>query len=88
MEQTPTIDSIKKCKQDSRTLSLQETDDPIGAVENGCSTFMSSIGLLAQGEFWNKKMFARNAVVTFRDPKTGIVKGRIFNFVLVSFQSF
>ena len=76
MEQKPTIDSIKKCKKDSKILSLQETDNAVGAVENGCSTFLSSIGLLAQGEQNILNFEKRNAVITFRDPKTAKVKGK------------
>ena len=75
MKQKPTIDSIKKCKQDSRILSLQETDDEIGVEANFCSTFLSRSGLLAQGECWNQKLEERNALITFRDPKTGKIKG-------------
>ena len=77
MEQKPTIKSIKKCKQDSRTLSLQETDKEVKIKESRCSAFLSRSGLLAQGEFGNRKKSKRNAVVTFRDPKTGNVKGWI-----------
>ena len=89
MEQKPTIKKIKKCKQDTRTLSLQETDDAIGVESNGCSTFLSSIGLLAQGEWNNKKSKSRNALVTFRDPKTGNIKGdRFLISIMCSFQSF
>ena len=72
------INSIKKCKQDSRTLSLQETDKVVGVRSNWCSTFLSSIGLLAQGEWNNPKSDQRNAVITFRDPKTGNLKGGLF----------
>ena len=74
MEETPKIDLIKKCKQDSQTLSLQETDDAIRVQLNGCSTFLSETGILAQGEFWNSK--SRNALVTFRDPASAEVKGK------------
>ena len=76
MEKKPTIDSIKKCKQDSQTLSLLETDNKIMAIENGCSTFLKSSGLLAQGEYKNRRWKSRKNVITFRDPKTGNVKGR------------
>ena len=79
MKQKPTIDSIKKCKQETRTLSLQETDKALGVESNCCSTFLSSIGLLAQGEDNIKKQNERNAVITFRDPKTTEVKGRVFS---------
>ena len=75
MEQKPTIDSIKKCLQNKRILSLQETDDAIGVEANRCSTFLSWSGLLAQGEFKNKKSDSRNSLVTFRDPETAEVKG-------------
>ena len=75
MEQKPTIQSIKKCKQDSHTLSLQETDDVLGVKKYSCSTFLSPIGLLAQGEIENKKWDQRNALITFRDPKTQKIKG-------------
>ena len=75
MEHLPTIDSIKTIELDSRTLSLQETDYALGVEANGCSTFLSWSGLLAQGELSNKKSKSRNAVVTFRDPKTGNLKG-------------
>ena len=75
MNQKPTIDSIKKCLQNKRTLSLQDTDDALGVKSNWCSTFLSSICLLAQGEYWNKKSKSRNALVTFRDPTTAEVKG-------------
>ena len=78
MEQKPTINSIKKCKQDSRTLSLQETDNEIGVEANCCSTFLKSSGLLAQGECWNGKSKERNALIKFRDPNTGKLKGRNF----------
>ena len=75
MEQKPTIDLIKKCKQDSRTLSLEDTDDEVGVRGNYCSIFLSRSGLLAQGE-WNKTLLkSRNALITFRDPKTGMLKG-------------
>ena len=79
MEQKPTIqsiDSIKKCKQDSRTLSLQETDNEIGVEDNWCSTFLSRSGLLAQGEYNKKKLEDRNALVTFHYLKTSHVKGK------------
>lgn len=79
MEQKPTIDSIKKCRHDTHTLSLQETDDAIRVENNGCYTFLSSSGLLVQGEQNNEKWESRNAVVTFRDPKTGKLKGREFD---------
>ena len=69
---------IKKCKQDSRTLSLQETDKAVGVESNGCSTFLMSIGLLVQGEENNRKSDSRNALVTFRDPATGKLKGESF----------
>ena len=75
MEQTPTIESIKKCKQDSCILSLQDTDDELGVKRNCCSTFLSRSGLLAQGEDWNLKCDQRNALVTFWDPKTAKLKG-------------
>ena len=78
MEQIQTIDSIKKCKQNSKTLSLQETDDAFGVRGSLCSVFLCSSGLLAQGEYVNPKSDQRNAVVTFRDPKTGKLKGRDF----------
>ena len=55
MEQKPTIDSIKKCKQDSHSLSLQKTDKALGVEANGCSTFLSRSCLLAQGERNEKK---------------------------------
>ena len=77
MEQKPTINSIKKCKQDSHTLSLQETDDELEFKGFWCSTFLSRSGLLAQGEWKNQKSNERNADVTFRDPKTGKLKGEI-----------
>ena len=80
MEQKPTIHSIKKCKQNSCTLSLQETDDDIGVKANWCSTFLSSIGLLAQGEGNNRKSKSRNAVITFRNPATAKVKSKDFGF--------
>ena len=47
MEQKTKIDSIKKCKQDSNTLSLQYKDDALGVGMNHCSTFLSKSGLLA-----------------------------------------
>ena len=78
MEQISTINSIKKCKQDSRILSLQKTDDAVGVEENFCSTFLSSSGLLAQGEMDNLKSDQRNAVITFWDPKTAEIKGGVF----------
>ena len=78
MERKPTIDSIKKCKQDSRTLSLQQTDDVLGVKKYSCSTFLSSTGLLAQGEWNNQNSKSRNALITFRDPKTGKIKGGVF----------
>ena len=80
MGQTPTIDSIKKCKQDSLILSLQQTDKTLGVKINGCSTFLSKSGLLAQGEIENSKSHKRNALVTFRDSKTGRLKGWYFEF--------
>ena len=88
MEQKPTIDSIKKCKQDSRTLSLQETDNSVGVRKNKCSTFLSRSGLLAQGECWKAKSQRRNAVITFRDPKTAEVKGGGSGFCAVLFDVF
>ena len=75
MRQKPSIDSIKKCKKASRTLSLRETDDAVGVRWNCCSTFLSKSGLLAQGEQGNTESDSRNAVVTFRDPRTAMVKG-------------
>ena len=78
MEQIPTIDSIKKCEQDSRTLSLQETDDALGVEANCCSTFLTRSGLLAQGEWGNPKSDQRNALITFCDPKTAEIKGGVF----------
>ena len=69
---------IKKCKQDSRTLSLQETDDALGVIQNGCSIFLRSIGLLAQKQWDNKKSKSRNAVITFLDPATAEVKPERF----------
>ena len=78
MEQKLTIDSIKKCKQDSHTLSLQETDNAVGVEGNGCSTFLSKSGLLAQGEWGNPKWKSRNAVITFHDPNTSQIKGGLF----------
>ena len=78
MEQKPIIDSIKKCKKDSCTLSLQEKDDAVGVEANWCSTFLSSSGLLAQGEMDNLKSDQRNAVITFWDPKTAEIKGGVF----------
>ena len=88
MEQKPTIKSIKKCNQDSRTISLQETDDALGVEENWCSTFLSSSGLLAQGEFINQKLDERNALVTFRDPATAKVKGQNLRFFAVFIEIF
>ena len=75
MEQISKIDLIKKCKQDSRTLSLQEKDMAVGVQKNGCSTFLSRSGLVAQGEGSNRNWKSRNAVISFRDPKTAEVKG-------------
>ena len=86
MEQIPTIQSIKKCKKDSPTLSLQEKDDEVGVRGNSCSTFLRSSGLLAQGEWCNPKSDQRNAVITFRDPKTSQIKGRVF-WILCFFTS-
>ena len=43
MGQKPSIDSIKKCKQDSSTLSLQETDKAVGVKWNFCSTDRKSV---------------------------------------------
>ena len=80
MEQKPTIQSIKKCKQDSCILSLQETDDAVGVISNWCSTFLSRTGLLAQGEWGNLMSKERNALVTFRDPTTSKVKGKDSEF--------
>ena len=77
------INSIKKCKNESRTLSLQETDDTVGVEANWSSTFLSSTGLLAQGEWNNPKSDERNAVVTFRDPATGEIKGGESLFTIV-----
>ena len=76
MEKKPTLDSIKKCKQESATFSLQEVNDALGLQGIYCSTFLSSIGLLAQGEWDNQKWKSRNAVVTFRDPATAELKGK------------
>ena len=86
MGQKPSIKSIKKCKQFFRTLSLQETDYALLVKQNYCSTFLKSSGLLVQGEFWNRKSGSRNALVTFRDPKTGKVKGNDswFNSLLIT----
>ena len=75
MIKNPKIDLIKKCKQDTRTLSLQETNNALGLEANNCSTFLSWSGLLAQGEGNNKKQNERNALITFRDPATGKLKG-------------
>ena len=75
MEQKPTIQSIKKCKPDSRALSLQKTDKTVKVKDKHCSTFLSKSGLLAQGEWGNPKSDERNALVTFRDPTTADVKG-------------
>ena len=75
MKQKPTIKKIKKCKQDSRTLSLKETHKAVGVKENCCSTFLKSSALFAQGEYENQRSKSRNAVITLRDPKTWKVKG-------------
>ena len=92
MKQKPTINKIKKCKKDSRTLSLQETDNEVGVGSNCCSTFLESTGLLAQGEWCNFKSKDRNAVITLWDPKTAEVKGQysllcgvFFDFLLFLF---
>ena len=69
-----TINSIKKCKG-FYTLFLQETDKKVGVKANWCSTFLSSSGLLAEGEYANPNPKKRNAVVTFRDPSTAKIKG-------------
>ena len=82
MNQKPTIKKIKKCKKDSLTLSLQETEKLFGVKKNGCSTFLSCSGLLAQGEVDNRKLNQRNPVVTFRDPKTCKLKGEDLSFLL------
>ena len=87
MEQKPSIDSIKKFWQYFWTLSLQETDDAVGVKEKYCSTFMSSNGLLAQGEIYNPKSDERNALVTLLDPKTAEDKVRLLYFLLSSLQS-
>ena len=55
MKQKPTIDSIKKCFRNFTILSLQETDNAVGVLKNGCSIFLSKSGLLAQGEVENPK---------------------------------
>ena len=88
MKQLITIKLIQKCKQDLRTLSLQETDDVIGVKENYCSTFLSKSGLLAQGEYNSPNFKSRNAVVTFRDPKTAEVKGKNYLHYVVFVVSF
>ena len=80
MEQKSKIDSIKKCKLDLRTLSPKETDDALRVEANNCSTFLSSIGLLAQGEGNNQRSKSRNAVITFRNPATAKVKSKDFGF--------
>ena len=72
------INSIKKCKQDSRTLSLQDKDDALGVEANWCSTYLSKSGLLAQGECRKSKSQKRNTVIMFRDPATAEVKGGVF----------
>ena len=88
MEQKPTIDSIKKCKQDSDSLSLQKTDKALGVEENRCSTFLSRSGLLAQGERECKKQKERNAVVIFRNPATGKLRGKDFSICKVFVAAF
>ena len=80
MNQNPLIKKIKKCKHESRIITLQETEDEIGVKERFCSTFLSLSGLLAQGEIENPKSDERNAMVTFRDPATGKLKGRDSGF--------
>ena len=78
MEKKPTIYLIKKCKQYTRTLSLQEKDKKFRVEGNRCSTFLSKSGLLAQGDYENFKL--ENALITFWDPKTAEVKGGVFWF--------
>ena len=78
MEKKTIIDLIKKCKKDSSTLSLQKTDDALGVKAYCCSTFLKSSGLLAQGELNILNSDKRNPVVTFRNPKTGNIKGEDF----------
>ena len=80
MGQKPTIQSTQKCKQDSLTLSLQQKNDALRVKSNWCSTFLTRSSLLAQGEWSNPKSSKRNALVTFRDPKTGKVKGNDSEF--------
>ena len=75
MEKKTTIDSIKKCLQNSNILSLEETDKAIGVKSNFCSSFLKSNDLMIQGEYFNQKSDERNAVVTFRDPATGKIIG-------------
>ena len=75
MEQKTIMDFIKKCKQDSRILSLQETYDAVAIEDKNCSTFLSKSGLLAQGEGVLLDSKKRYDVITFRDPATTEVKG-------------
>ena len=78
MNQKPSIRKIKKCMQDSRTLSLLQTDDAVRLKANCCSTFLSKSGLLVQGQKNNSTSSQSNAVVTFYDLKTSKVKGTRF----------
>ena len=80
MKHKKTINLIKKCRRDSRTLSLQEIDDRVGVEEKRCSTFLRLSGLLAQGKQNNPKSESRNALITFRDPKTWDVQGEYYFF--------
>ena len=88
MGQKPSIDSIKKCRKFCWTLSLQETDNALGVKKNYCSTFLKSVGLLAQGEYRNQKFDERNSLITFRDLKKGKVKGEDSCFVTKFFAIF
>lgn len=88
MKKKISFDSIKKYRQNIPNVYQKKKNLLIGETGNYCSTFLSFSGLLAQGEWNNPKKNSRNAVVRFRDLKTGNLKGEDFRYLYVFIKLF
>lgn len=68
---------------DSQKVTILDKDNSIKLKHTCCSTSLTSLNLLATGEWGNPIPESRNALVTFTDLRTGHVKGDFNLFPLI-----
>ena len=71
--QTTIDQKVKIPEVKGKPLSLRQSHKKAGAKRYWCSDFLSSLGLLAEGEYNN--LGSRNEKVVLTDLRTGELKG-------------